>query len=362
MSSPRGTKRLLMRRIVLSIALAALAAVALPAQQPAQPPAQQPPQPSGQIPQATFRASTRLIVHSVTVKDKDGKPVEGLTAKDFVITENNEPQEVAFAVYQRLEGDAGTAPVAADRPPTVAARPATGAPAAVQTQIATPPPGDIRYQNRRLLVLYFDMSSLGQAEQIRALTNAQKYIDTQMRPSDVIAVMAYQGGAVRVKQDFTDDKAALREVIVTLLYGNDLDNDGIPDTPDGGTPFGQDDGEFNIFNTDRRLAALQTAVTMLRALPEQKVLLYFTTGLRLTGTDNQAQLRATTNAAQRANVTINPIDSRGLVAMAPLGDATRASPGGGAIFGSSMAMSMITGFQQSQDTLYALAKDTGGKP
>src|SRR6188474_1924430 len=107
-------------RIVLSIALAALAAVALPAQQPAQQPApppaqqQQPPQPSGQIPQATFRAATRLIVHTVTVKDKDGKPIEGLTAKDFVITENNEPQEVAFAVYQRLEGEADATPAPAD--------------------------------------------------------------------------------------------------------------------------------------------------------------------------------------------------------------------------------------------------------
>jgi VWFA-related protein len=182
-----------------------------------------------------------------------------------------------------------------------------------------------------------------------------------MTPSDLLAVMAFQGGAVRVRQDFTDDRAKLREVIATLMYGDDLNNDGIPDTPDGGTPFGQDDGEFNVFNTDRRLAALQTAVTMLRPLPEQKVLLYFQSGLRLTGTDNQAQLRATINAAVRANVTLNPIDARGLVATAPLGDASRASPSGAALFSGQMAMSMMTGFQQSQDTLYALAKDTGGK-
>jgi hypothetical protein len=67
---------------------------------------------------------------------------------------------------------------------------------------------------------------------------------------------------------------------------------------------------------------------MLRALPEQKTLIYFGSGLRLNGTDNMAQLRATTNAALRANVTINPIDARGLTASAPLGDATRGSPGG----------------------------------
>ena len=62
---------------------------------------------------------------------------------------------------------------------------------------------------------------------------------------------------------------------------------------------------------------------MLRPLPEQKSLIYFASGLRLNGTDNQAQLRATVNAAIRANVTLNPIDARGLVATPPLGDATQ---------------------------------------
>ena len=51
--------------------------------------------------------------------------------------------------------------------------------------------------------------------------------------------------------------------------------------------------EFNMFNPDRQLAALQTAVTMLRPLPEQKTLIYFGSGLSLNGSDNMAQLRAT---------------------------------------------------------------------
>jgi hypothetical protein len=45
---------------------------------------------------------------------------------------------------------------------------------------------------------------------------------------------------------------------------------------------------------------------MLRPLPEQKALIYFASVIRLNGTDNQAQLRATINAAIRANVTLNP--------------------------------------------------------
>jgi VWFA-related protein len=199
------------------------------------------------------------------------------------------------------------------------------------------------------------------ADQLRAYTNALKYVDTQMTPSDLVAVMAFKDGAVRVRSDFTDNRATLREVIQLLLYGDDLDGDGIPDNPDGGTAFGQEEGEFNVFNTDRQLAALQTAVTMLRPLPEQKSLIYFASGLRLNGTDNQAQLRATINAAIRANVTLNPIDARGLVAVAPMGDATRQSPGGIGMFTGRLAENVMNNFQRSQDTLFALAKDTGGK-
>jgi hypothetical protein len=83
--------------------------------------------------------------------------------------------------------------------------------------------------------------------------------------------------------------------------------------------------------------------------------------LRLNGLDNQAQLRATVNAAIRANVALFTIDARGLVAQAPLGDATHGSPGGLAMYTGGTAMAVMNGFQRSQDTLYALAADTGGK-
>ena len=103
-------------------------------------------------------------------------------------------------------------------------------------------------------------------------------------------------------------------------------------------------------------------MSMLRPLPERKSLVYFSSGLRLNGTDNHAQLRATTNAALRANVSIHAIDARGLVAQAPLGDASRPSPGGMQMFTGQGAMTLAGNFQRSQDTLYALSKDTGGNP
>src|SRR5262245_61588398 len=286
--------------------------------------AQRPPQPP-----PTFRATTRLIVETVAVKDKDGRAIEGLTADDFVVTEDGERQEIAFVEFQRLQGDPDQpgAALAVQSEPTAANQ--TSRAAAVmptmQTQIAIPPPGQIRYQNRRLLVFYFDLSAMPPADQVRASVNAQKFIDTDMAPADLVAIMTFERGAVRVQQDFTDDRERLREVIQILIYGEDQNGDGIPDVPDEGSAFGQDEAEFNIFNTDRQLSALQTAVTMLRPLPEQKSLIYFASTLRLNGADNQAQFRATVNAAIRANVIINPIDARGLVATPPLGDATQPS-------------------------------------
>jgi hypothetical protein len=99
---------------------------------------------------------------------------------------------------------------------------------------------------------------------------------------------------------------------------------------------------------------------MLRPLPEQKSLVFFTSRLSVNSTDNNAQLRATTNAAIRANVQIFAVDARGLVARAPLGNASQRSPGGIGTFTGALAQQAITRLQQSQDTLFALAKDTGG--
>ena len=89
---------------------------------------------------------------------------------------------------------------------------------------------------------------------------------------------------------------------------------------DSGT-FTQDDTEFNIFNTDRQLAAMEDAVKKLAAFPEKKALIYFSSGISKNGIDNQSQLKNTINSAVRANVAIYSVDARGLQASAPSGDA-----------------------------------------
>jgi VWFA-related protein len=362
---PRGLSRAGARAIAgafVSVAALAAQAPVPPPPPPLAAPAAGAPRtpPAAQDPVVTFRTSTRLVVQAVSVKDKQGRPVEGLTVRDFAVTEEGQPQEIAFVEYQRIEGDVGSAPpeVIDLADPVTAA--ASAAPPATQVAISTPPPGSIKYQNRRLLVFYFDRSSMDLTEQARAFDSARKYIDTQMAAADVLAIMTFQNGAVRVRQDFTADRQRLREVMQSVQYGDDLDLDGKADG-DSSSAFGQGDDEFNLFNTDRQLSALQTAVTQLRDLPEQKTLIYFGSGLQLDGTDNAAQFRATTNAALKANVTINPVDARGLSAEAPLGNASARSPGGTAMFSGSGATALIAKAQQSQDSMFALAKDTGGR-
>jgi VWFA-related protein len=307
-------------------------------------------QPAAPTDQPEFRSDTRLVIQQVTVKDKSGKPIQGLTAKDFSIVEDGVPQTIAFLEFQKLlEPDNAPAPAF-----TQAVAPI---PRLAKTQIASETPGNLKYADKRLLAIYFDLSAMPPVDQIRAFDAAEDFVRKKMTPADMIAIMTYAGNEVTVHEDFTNDRERLLSTIQTLIVGEDED---APDVLTDGT-FGQSGGEFTIFRTDRQLSALQTAAKMLGTLNEKKSMIYFASGLKLTGTDNQAQLRATINAARRAGVSFFPVDARGLVAMPPMGDATKPSPGGIGMYTGATAMTMMTNIQRSQDTLFTLAADTGGK-
>jgi VWFA-related protein len=332
-------------------------------QQPAQKSVQSQVQASTGI--ATFSATAQLVVEEVTVKDKNGKAIEGLKQEDFVITEDNKPQVIKFFDYEKLDDvvDAPDQKQFATRPEEKLPEP-VALPKLTHTEIAPEPTGKVLYKDHRLLAIYFDMTSMQILDQLHALDAATAFVRKQMSPSDMIAIMQYTGTGVEVLQDFTGDKERLLTIIATLVAG-EADNTGEANADasaaDTGAAFGQDDSEFNIFNTDRQLAALQTATKMLGTLSEKKSLIYFASGMQLNGVDNQAQLRATENDAIRAGVSYWPIDARGLTATSPLGNATQGSQGGAGMYSGAAALAMQQNFAKSQDTLYTLASDTGGK-
>jgi VWFA-related protein len=307
----------------------------------------------------TLSVRSQLVVETVVIKDKQGKPIEGLTANDFTLTEDGVPQKIRYCEYQTLPSN--PLPV----PPTPAGEENIKIyKRLARTQIAPEGQGTANYKNRRLLAMYFDMSAMPPEDQLRALSAAEKFIRTQITAVDLVSILRYNAGSVDVLQDFTADRNRLLSVLETMIVGEGQGSvETIDDasTADTGAAFGQDDGEFNVFNTDRQLSALQTASKMLGNINEKKALIYFASGLRLNGVDNQAQLHATIDAAVRAGVSFWPIDSRGLVAEAPLGDATQGSPGNVGMYSGTAAQANTTNFQQSQDTLFALAGDTGGK-
>ena len=314
---------------------------------------------SGSSDTFTLTVKSQLVVETVIVKDGAGKFIPGLTARDFALTEDGVPQTIHFCEHQDLAANSELLPasISSDEQIKIYKR-------LSRTQIAPEGKGSERYKNRRLLALYFDMSAMRPADQLRALTGAEKFLRTQMTTADMVSILRYQGGSVDILQDFTTDRNRLLSILETMMVGEGQGSaETIDDasSADTGAAFGQDDSEFNIFNTDRQLSALQTAAKMLGLLNEKKSLIYFSGGLRLNGVDNQAQLHATVAAAIKAGVSFWPIDARGLVASAPLGDATQGSPGNAGMYTGAAALAATNNFQQSQDTLFALAGDTGGK-
>ncbi len=310
-------------------------------------------------PQVTLTVQSQLVVEAVIAKDKKGNFIHGLTAKDFTVTEDGVPQTVRFCEHQDLTTNATqlAASSPSDEDIKIYNRLA-------RTQIAPETMNNERYKNRRLIALYFDMVGMRPDDQIRALNAAEQFIRTQMTAVDMVSLLRYQGGSVDVLQDFSADRNRLLSILETMIVG---EGQGMADTVDDassadtGAAFGQDDSEFNIFNTDRQLSALQTVAHELGQVNEKKLLIYFAGGMRLNGIDNQAQLHATVDEAIRAGVTFWTIDARGLVAAAPLGDATQGSQGNAGMYTGAAALAVRNNFQQSQDTLYTLASDTGGK-
>jgi VWFA-related protein len=310
-------------------------------------------------PAPTFKTNTNLVVVNVAIKDKSGKAIEDLKKEQFTLFEDGKPQQIAVFDLQRLNGE--TLPALEALAPTLKTR---GPVEAKPTPPPAPPVTADQLKDRRLIAMFFDLSSMQPAEQIRARDAAVKFINTQMTVSDMVSIMTLTN-ELRVVQDFTNDRETLLSVIQSLRVGDSselaaLAATGADSTDDSGE-FTADDTEFNIFNTDRKLSALEDATRKLAPYPEKKALVYFSSGIGKTGVDNQSQIRATVNAAVRANVSFYPIDARGLVAMAPAGDATVASPKGTGVFTGSAQTSARTSFHDTQDTIYTLAADTGGK-
>ena len=320
-----------------------------------QAPVSSPAQTPAQAPQA-IRVATELVLVNVVARDKKGNLVRDLKREDFTVLEDGQKQQVSSFDFENIDELALAGPTTPATTGTENA--AVAAPPAVKS-------ATIDARDRRLILLFFDFSAMEVDQIDRAVDSAKKYVNAKMQPADLIAIVSLSTN-MRLDLDFTDNKA--RVLTVLSAYNSDSGQgfeNGASGTSEGAAEtsgaFTADDTDYNTFNADRKLLALQSIIQAVGKLPQKKSLIYFSNGISQSGVDNQSALRAATAAAVKANVSIYPLDVRGLQALPGGGEAQNASLHGQSAYTGASVLNDLNSNAASQETLSTLAADTGGK-
>lgn len=373
--------------LVCLSALVLTASSGLFGQPGAVPPAPTPP--PQQAPKPLFRSGQNLILVDVSVRDKKGQPIEGLTAADFEIQENGKTQEVVSFTFEKVAptpkaivtsatlskaGEAkGAVPVTiGPKPP--AAKPVAPAAAAepdtTKIDASASPLTSADVAGHRVWILLFDTSSMQPEDVQKAADAAIKWSTEKMTTSDLVAVASISS-TLNILTDFTNDKdkitstlkaftvtdgTAVADVDASTMSSDEATNSATSDT----TSVDASAQELDSFNNDMRLRGLKTICDSLVPIQQHKAILYFSSGMQRNGSDNAIESRAAVNACSRANTSINPIDSRGLQAVVAGGSARQGSRGGVAAFSGRGVAQQFARLAAQQETLQSLAADTGG--
>jgi VWFA-related protein len=318
---------------------------------------QNPPQtPEPQQPQYRVRVTSELVLVNVVVRDKKGNLVRDLKKDDFTLLEDAKRQTISTFDFENVDelktAGAVEATVSGTAPDGALLRPAEKTAA-------------LDARDRRLMLLFFDFSGMDPEQIDRCVDAAKKFVQTRMQPADLIALVSLATN-MRIDLDFTDDKAKVLGALTSYTsgQGQGFDN-GATGSAEGaaetGGAFTADDTDYNTFNADRKLLALQAIMQSLGKILQKKAIIYFSNGISQNGVDNQSALRAATASAVKANVSIYPVDIRGLQAFPPGGEAQNASLHGQSAYNGAAVLSDLSSNAATQDTLSTLASDTGGK-
>jgi len=310
----------------------------------------------------TIKSNVVRVLTNVTVRDKKtGEVIKGLKQSDFQISEDKKPQKITTFDFQNVD-EAVTLQEAQTVSGTSSTKKKSIADL-VNNDFAAKPE---ELKDRRLMILFFDLSSMQPEDIERAVDAAKDYINKQMAPADMVALVSLVSG-LTMDQDFTNDKQVLLSAVAKYDptagsgYASGSEGGGADGSSDDSSSFVADDSEFNALNTDRQIYALRTICKAVERVEQKKSILYFSGGLTRQGIENQASIRAAGNECVKADTTINAVDTRGLEALNAVGDASQGSKRGtGAYSGASMQSQLNSNFS-SQETLGTLAEDTGGK-
>jgi len=275
-------------RAHLALALASVVFVAFPSFAQDSPPATTPPAAEPQQPMqvaSTIKKESRLVLVDTVVTDKKGNYIHDLSQGDFKVYEDNKEQTITSF--------------------------SNGASSS-----------DPQNSQKHYLVLFFDNSSMALPDQISARAAATKFIDSNVAPDHLMAVVEF-GGSLRIVQNFTANAELLQAAakgVKSSYVASNADTAG----PGASTISTPGIAGFTNAATDygarSMLLSVRTLAKNLRSIPGRKMLVLFSSGFPLTA-ERQSELTATIDACNKSNVAVYSLDVRGLQAPAPKGGA-----------------------------------------
>lgn len=294
------------------------------------------------------KISTNLIQVDVTVTDKDGKTVRGLTKDDFELFENGEKQDLSDFLF--VTSSSGGITLSGGEQ----AAPAGG----VQGQLPQTPlkPGQVR----RTIAIVVDDLNMSYESMVMAKKALRKFVEEQMLPNDLVAIIR-TGGSVGALQQFTSDKRVLMAGVESLRW-NPLGTAGmaaiqaLENSPEditertnmnNGYFVGalKDDMTARIsgrkrpresrdkavyqnsrsfeetvegINSMNSLSVVDYVIKGMSELPGRKALMLFSDGLRISGSatgraeSTRAYLEKVIETANRSSVVVYTFDTKGL--------------------------------------------------
>jgi VWFA-related protein len=332
-------------------------ALALPLIAPA--PGQAPGADQNSVPQAdqdvVLRISVNLIQVDAVVTDSKGKHVADLEPGDFEVTQDGKPQKITHFSYVTT----GTRQPAAPKYSAPSVRVANG------KDVPPPPPVKIKPSDVKRTMAYV-VDDLGLSfESIPYVRSAlKKFVDQQMQPGDMVAVVRTSGGMGALQQ-FTTDKQLLYASIDKIKW-NPLGRVGVNSfraigSEDTGT-IAETNFSQQVF-TVGTLGAIQSIVDNLKEYPGRKSLILFSDQMKMNmadgmGTMIEDAMLKLTDDCNRASVVLYPIDPRGLQTLS-LTAADHVTNTRGDMFGSQVNTRRDDQFD-SQEGMHFLAEKTGG--
>ena len=218
-----------------------------------------------------IKTESNMVLVDVIATDKKGNYLPDLGKKDFHVYEDN--QEQAISTFSRE----------ADTQPNAPAHP-------------------------RYMVLFFDDANMDPKLQVGAREQAGRFVESTASPNRLMAVVNFSE-VLKIAQNFTADGELLKRAVSTVK------SPSVQSTPE----------RVNLPHPNPRAASLTAApwdlaagspllsilevAQMLRAVPERKALVLFSSGFPLTS-DRQPELAATLDALNQANIALYPVDVR----------------------------------------------------